>query len=170
MNENPNRIVCQKCGAANFPSSTNCWQCGEQLRSDRIRVEHAGPEGPPPPEPGPVPGGTPPPQPPPSPVYVPPVNRRDTDNLVLIGFICAGIGLFGCCCCCSWAFAVAAIVLGAMAYSRGDQRGLWVIIAGAAALVLGIVIPLVSAPFRQFQGPWPGGRFPGPIPGPWRNI
>jgi len=166
MNENPNRIACPKCGAANFPSSTNCWQCGESLRVRQIHVERTEPESTPPgSEPPP---GTPPPPAPSSPVYIPPGSRQDTDTLVIIGFMLAGLGLFGCCCCCSPLLSVAAIVLGAMAYSRGDNRGLWVIIAGAAALILGIVIPLVTAPFQQFRGPW--RNFPGPIPGPWRNI
>jgi hypothetical protein len=160
MNENPNRVACSKCGAANFPSSANCWQCGEPLR-----VEGTAPE-PPPPGPEPEPGATPP-TPPPSPVYVPPTARQDTETLVIVGFVCAGLGLMGCCCgCCSWVLSITAIVLGAIAYSKGDNRGMWVIIAGAVALVAGVVPTVVSLPFQhRFNPPWPG-----PFPGPWRNI
>ena len=158
MNENPNRIACTKCGAANFPSSANCWQCGEPLRAE--------PTEPAPPGPEPAPGAAPPPPTTPSsPIYVPPRSRQDTETLVIVGFVLAGVGLFGCCCCCSPLCSIAAIVLGAIAYSRGDNRGMWVIIAGAVTLLIGF-IPLLWMPFgQQFKGPWPGG-----FPGPWRHI
>lgn len=168
MNENPNRIACERCGAANFPSSTNCWQCGEPLRTDQIRVERVEPSVPSP-ESSQGPEAAPPPPPSESPVYGPPVDRASTENLILYGFICAGIGLFGCCCCCSWAFSVAAIVFGAMAYSRGDNRGVWVIVAGAAGLLLGSASIIWSRFGNAPSMPW-RGPFPGPIPGPWRNI
>lgn len=158
VNENPNRVACPKCGAANFPSSANCWQCGEPLPAERTEPE------PPPPGPEPEPG-TPPP--PPSPVYMPPGNRQDTETLVTLGFVFGGLGLIGfCCCCCSWPFSITAIVLGAVAYSKGDNRGLWVIVLAAVGLILSAVISVISLPFQQqFKGPWPS-----PIPGPWRHI
>lgn len=174
MNENPNRIACEKCGAANFPSSANCWQCGETLRVGQIRVERTEGETPPASEPTPgpqegmPPPGAPPPGPEPPPIYVPPASRRDTDNLVLWGFILAGLGLFGCCCCCGPLLSIGAIVLGAMAYSRGDNRGMWVIIAGAVSLLSGGV-SLLWLPWGNRTGPW-NGPFPGPIPGPWRHT
>lgn len=161
MNESPNRIACPKCGAANFPSSANCWHCGEPLPAERTEPQPA-PSGP-----EPAPGAAPPPPTPPSsPVYVPPRNRQDTETLVIIGFVCAGLGLLGwCCCCCSWPFSIAAIVLGAVAYSKGDNRGLWVIGLAALGLILSVVISLISLPFQQQFKSWPG-----PLPGPWRHI
>ena len=167
MNENSNRIACQKCGAANFPSSANCWQCGEARAVGQIRVERTDGETPPP-APEPPPGTSPPGPEPASPIYVPPAGRRDTDNLVLWGFILAGLGFFGCCCCCAPLLSIGAIVLGAMAYSRGDQRGMWVIIAGAVALLSGGV-SLLWLPWGNRTGPW-NGPFPDGIPGPWRHT
>jgi hypothetical protein len=178
VNESSNRIACAKCGAANFPSSSNCWQCGEALSADQVPEARAEgefaastPEPPPgaPPSVEPVPAVPPPPEPAPSsPVYVPPTNRRDTETLVIVGFVLAGLGLIGCCCCCSPLFSVAAIVLGAIAYSKGDNRGIWVIVAGAVALLSGGV-SLIWAPWGRHGGPW-NGPFPRGFPGPWRNI
>lgn len=159
MNENPNRIACTKCGAANFPSSANCWQCGEPLPTQRTEPAPPGPE----PGMGDAPA---PPTPPSSPVYVPPRNRQDTETLITLGFVFAGLGLIGFCCgCCSWLFSITAIVLGAIAYSKGDSRGLWVIGLAALGLILSVVISLISLPFQQQFRSWPG-----PFPGPWRNI
>ena len=96
-----------------------------------------------------------------SPPSVPPSN---TDALILWGFVLAGIGLF--CCCCTPVFAIPSIILGAIAYSRGDQRGLWVIIAGVVALLGGITLSSISAPFSHRWMP----NLPGNFPGPWRRI
>lgn len=157
MNDNPNRTKCSKCGAANFPSSTTCWQCGEPLSveqqepSESVATVSSDP---------PVPA---------SPTYVPPADRKETETLVIVGFVLGGLGFFGCCCCCSPLCSIAAIVLGAMAHSKGDSRGMWVIIVGAASLIIGL-LPLIWMPFTMpFKGPWPG-PFPGPFPGPWKNT
>ena len=84
------------------------------------------------------------------------------DSYIIWGFVLAGLGLF----CCGCAAAIPAIVLGAMALSSGDRRGLWVIIAGALALVLPLAfIPLMGGfPWQRhgmfpWRGPWPG-RWP----------
>jgi membrane protein DedA with SNARE-associated domain len=61
--------------------------------------------------------------------------RQDTNTFVILGFVFGGLSFI--CCCCSPIFAIPAIILGAVAYSRGDRRGLWVIILGVAGLVLG---------------------------------
>lgn len=101
---------------------------------------------------------------PPTPSPPPP---SDTNSLIIIGWISVGIGLVGACCCCSWVFAPLAIVLGAIAYSKGDQRGLWVLIAGIVVLILGG--GGTWALFRTNR--WPGywDRLPN-IPGPWRRA
>jgi len=167
VNDNPNRIACEKCGAANFPSSANCWQCGEPLRKESTPAEQPAPETPAAPVPvEPTPGIPPPPQPPSSPIYVPPRNRQDTETLVVLGFVFGGLGLIGFCCgCCSWVLSITAIVLGAIAYSKGDNRGLWVIILGAVALIASVIVQVLALPFQQFKGPWPGG-FPSHWPRP----
>ncbi len=85
---------------------------------------------------------------------------RDTDVFVVLGFIFAALGFT--CCCCGPLFAIPSIVLGAIAYSRGDRRGLWVIIAGAVALLAGGgfgVFGYRSVPYHhwgpdRWQGPW----------------
>jgi len=88
----------------------------------------------------------------------PPTQRpRDTDALVIWGFVLAGLGLFGCCC--LPIFEIPAIILGAIAYSRGDQRGLWVIIAAVVVLLAGGALSITLKPHRwvpYFEDRWPG--------------
>jgi hypothetical protein len=93
--------------------------------------------------------------------------QRNTDAFILWGFISAAVGFFGfCCCCCPSIFGIVAIVLGAIAYSRGDQRGMWVIIAGAVALLAGSGISIGAGPMIHRWAP----QLPYDIPGPWRRI
>ena len=90
----------------------------------------------------------------------------DTNAYILWGFILAGLGFV--CCCCGPLFSIPAIILGAIAYSRGDQRGLWVIIAGAAALVLcggANIFGIASGNYNQWI---PNG--PQNLPGPWHTT
>jgi hypothetical protein len=148
MNQESNRIPCPGCQAMNFPSSAACWQCGQPLKAEGSQS----PEGPPPTAP-------PPPAPEPGSPYPPARSSGDTSIFVILGFVCAGLAFL----CCPWLFGVAAIVLGIIAYTRGNPLGAWVIAAGAVALVIGTVIGvLVGAKmFSQGQSPW---MRPGPFP------
>ena len=122
---------------------------------------------PPPPEPVSPPEPVQPPTPAPAPPPPGPPPPSDTNTLIIIGWISVGIGLLGVCCCCSWLFAPLAIVLGAIAYSRGDQRGLWVLIAGIVVLIIGS--GATWAMFRSHRWPEYWERFPN-MPGPWRRA
>lgn len=124
-------------------------------------LEETPSQGPQPPEPTHISAGSGEPMPgellPP---HVPPPSN--TDSLILWGWIFAALSLV--CCCCPLVFAVPAIILGAIAYSRGDQRGLWVIIAGVVALILGGALGFTARTQRWFPGT---DRIPG---GPWRWV
>ena len=66
---------------------------------------------------------------PPGPSAPPP----NTNTLIIVGWALVAMSFL--CCCCGSVFAIPAIILGIIAYSRGDQRGLWIIIAGSVALL-----------------------------------
>jgi MFS family permease len=125
MGETTDRIPCPKCQASNFASSAVCWQCGQPLRAQANQ--------PPPSNQPPSPGEY---QPPPS--YSPPPapSGENTQILIILGFICAAIGFL----CCPILFSTAAIIMGVVAKNRGNPLGTWVIVAGAASLVIGIII------------------------------
>ena len=124
------------------------------------------PEPTPPPEPVPcIPSAVQPPMPetvPPPPGPPPP---SDTNTLIILGWVFIGLSLLTCCCC-AWVFAPVAAVLGGIAYSRGDQRGLWILIIGIVLFVLGGGF-LVASRFYHYPAAW--DRFPN-IPGPWRRA
>lgn len=112
--------------------------------------------------PEPVQEPTPTPEEPPTPVTEPPA-RVNTDAYITWGFILAALGFV--CCCCGQLFAVASIILGAIAYGKGDQRGMWVMIAGAVSLLIsgGAGVSYLFVPHmwpHQFRphdwmnGPW----------------
>lgn len=139
MNEASQRIPCPKCQANNFPSSAVCWQCGQPLRAEQNQP----PPGPPPQGP---PGGY-------QPNYGPPSGPPPADNsqtLVILGFIAAVLGVL----CCPVVFGVTAIILGVVAKNRGNPTGIWVIWAGVASMVIGIIVSIVviSANLNQFGG------------------
>jgi len=94
------------------------------------------------------------PAPPPGP------PRRDTDNLITLGWILVILGFFFCCC--GPLFSIPGIILGAIAYSRGDQRGLPIIIVGAVALLFGggsnLFWGLHWGPRMRTPWPLPNGR------------
>lgn len=87
-------------------------------------------------------------------------SSNNTDALILWGYILAGLSLF--CCCCPYALALPSLVMGIVAYSRGDQRGKWVIIASVIALILSGAFKLTGVSDHQihrwvppqYQGPW----------------
>lgn len=147
--EIPDRVPCPNCGAANFRSSTVCWQCGQPLVPEASPRDDSGAASPELLSSLSQPCGD---------VGVP---RPDTYPYVLLGFILAALALL--CCCCPPLFAIPSIVLGAIAYSRGDRRGLWVIIAGTFALFGGVLISLFG---HSFQRQW----VPDFAPAPWRRV
>jgi hypothetical protein len=152
MSDSNGRLICPNCQAENFLSSELCWQCGKPLRT-----ETTPPEGPttPPAFGSQIPYPPPAPSEPPAPY---PDTRRtdDSHTYVILGFVFAGIALL----CCP-VFAIAAIVMGAVAYSKGNQTGLWIIIIGVLELVgAGILSRVLRSsgmhgfgPMRPFPGP-----------------
>ena len=147
------RIPCPHCQANNFPSSAVCWQCGQPLRAQSNET----PGGPPPPVTPPTPG---PVQPPP-PSYEPPPTSRPPDNgqtLVILGFIFAALGIF----CCP-IFGPVAIIMGVIAKNRGNALGTWVIIAGVASTLIGVIFTSVGV-LSFLKGMQGGGygNFPNP--------
>lgn len=116
------------------------------------------------PTPAPEPEAAQPATPPPPRPEPTPVAPQNTNALITWGFVMAGLGLV--CCCCSPLFSIAAVVLGIIAYTRGDQRGMWVIIAGVVAFILGGGIG-----FTVWQNPhrWQP-YFQHQFPGPWRST
>lgn len=146
MNQESDRIPCPKCRANNFPTSAVCWNCGQPLHPQQ---EGAPEEPAAPPQAGPESPST--------------CQANNTDTLVILGFIMAGLAFIACCC--SPIFAIPAIILGATAYSRGDQRGLWVIIIGAIALLFGGGFSLLGHFFGRTIPYVPYG-----LPGPLRKV
>ncbi|MCX6376629.1 MAG: hypothetical protein NTU88_11450 [Armatimonadetes bacterium] len=104
------------------------------------------------------------PAPQPTPAPPPPGPPQNTNALITWGFVMAGLGLV--CCCCGPLFSIAAIVLGIIAYSRGDQRGMWVIITGAVTFFLGGGIGFTYLRRPQIWQPY----FQHQFPGPWRST
>lgn len=152
MSQPPSRIVCPYCNANNFPSSEICWRCARQLPSRRDQAGQ--PQTPPATEP-------PKSQPSTSPLgqYTSSQSSASTRGFIIAGFIFAALSLV----CCPFLFSTISIVLGAIAYFRGDRMGFWVIIAGGLAMILGaIMIGLflrLGGDFTRVYGTWPGPKF-----------
>jgi hypothetical protein len=123
----------------------------EEKKPEEQPVEPEQPEQPPTPQPGP---------PPPTP------RPGDTNTLIILGWVFVGLSLFTCCCC-SYIFAPAAAILGGIAYSRGDQRGLPILIIGIVLFLLGGGFWIFTPRYTHYPGPWQ--HFPN-IPGPWRRV
>jgi hypothetical protein len=67
------------------------------------------------------------------------VTRGGTGSartMTIIGFVCAAVALF----LLPIPLGVAAIVLGIVAYTKGDRLGMWAAIAGGAAIVINLVV------------------------------
>ncbi|MHB1457467.1 MAG: hypothetical protein ACYC0V_11200 [Armatimonadota bacterium] len=85
-----------------------------------------------------------------------------TNALILWGYILAGLTIIACCCPCPSLYGLASLTLGIVAYSRGDQRGKWVIIAAIVALILTGALKFTGVTDHQihrwvppqYQGPW----------------
>ena len=56
-------------------------------------------------------------------------------TMTIIGFVCAAVALF----LLPIPLGVAAIVLGIVAYTKGDRLGMWAAIAGGAAILINLV-------------------------------
>ena len=93
-----------------------------------------------------------------------PPAPRDTNTLIIIGWVFIGLSVLTCCCC-SWLFGPVAAVLGGIAYSRGDQRGLLILILGIVIFFLGSGFWAVSR-YTNYPAPW--DRIP--MHGPWRRV
>lgn len=85
--------------------------------------------------------------------------RDNTNTLVTWGYVLSILSLF--CCCCPYALAIPGLILGIVAYSRGDRRGLWIIIISVTSLVLGGVLNLTGYTNdmrmrlpERYRGPW----------------
>ncbi|MDQ1710782.1 MAG: hypothetical protein QOE45_232 [Frankiaceae bacterium] len=57
-------------------------------------------------------------------------------TLTIIGFVCAAVAVFFA----PVVFGVGAIVLGIVAYRKGDHLGMWAAIAGVVGMVAGIAL------------------------------
>lgn len=57
-------------------------------------------------------------------------------TFIILGFIFAAVGLL----CCPILFSTLAIVFGVIAKNKGNPLGTWVIGAGIASLIIGIII------------------------------
>lgn len=124
MNQSSDRVKCPHCNADNFATSGVCWQCGKPLQAQSNQTP-AGNQGPIQPEPGSA--------------YPPASPSSDTRIYIILGFIFAGLALLVC----PPGFGIAAIVMGVIAKSKGDNMGVWVIVAGVACLVIGATIGAV---------------------------
>jgi uncharacterized membrane protein HdeD (DUF308 family) len=76
------------------------------------------------------------------------------------------VGLGFLACCCGPLFAIPGIILGIVAYSKGDQRGLWIIIVGVVALVVGGGLNAFWA-FSHAWSPYFRHQW---MNGPWRTT
>lgn len=137
MNQPSERIECANCHAINPPDAESCWQCGQPLRAEDVSPAH---------EPSPrereisslsqVSEGS---------TSDAGVNAeetgeagghstsgRNTNVYVILGWSCVILGFL----CCCYILPAVGIALGLVAYSKDDNRGLFIIIAGLTVLVL----------------------------------
>jgi len=149
MSDQSDRLICPYCRAQNMPSNQSCWQCGRAIFASADSPNTPSSEPAPSSEPGPgSTGGVQPPTIPPN------QPRGDTQLMITLGFIFAGLSLIPVCC--AWPFGIAAIILGIIATSRGDSRGVWVIVSGVMALIISFVLGQVLGQYLmrhlpQFQ-------------------
>lgn len=160
MSDSENRVPCPHCQAANFPSSTTCWQCGQPMNAQQgedlpptgdtgtpqVDIPGEPIQQPQPPAGGPIYGA-------PSPA---PRPTGDTSIYIILGFVFSGLGLLPSCC--GWPFIVAALVMGIIAYTKGNKTGLWVI--GVAVLIFIFNLAYLAYFFKHFGPGSPNMPFP----------
>ena len=139
MNDTSDRIECPKCHANNFTSSAVCWQCGEPLPRQQA--------SPPPPSAQPGPTG-------PQPRYSDPPRTDNSQTLVILGFVFAGLGLL----CCP-IFALAGLIIGIVVQRRGKPIGTWIIVVSTVVLVASVLITIFYTAkfltmYKQNPTPW----------------
>ncbi|MDH7481295.1 MAG: hypothetical protein QHH26_04855 [Armatimonadota bacterium] len=156
MSESTNRKVCPYCQANNFLSSEICWRCGRPLPPQEGQLEQ--PKTPPPIAQPQMNQATPPPAQQ-YPQYPSSQPSGGTSGLIIGGFILAALSFM---CCPLFLLGAVSIVLGSVAYGRGDRMGIWVIVAGAlgmlfGAMAFGLTIRSLSDVFSQARA-WPCPR------------
>ena len=151
MNDTSDRIECPKCHANNFTSSAVCWQCGEPLPRQEAST--------PPPSAQPGPTG-------PQPRYSEPPRTDNSQTLVILGFVFAGLGLL----CCP-IFALAGLIIGIVVQRRGKPIGTWIIVVSAVVLVASVLITIFYTAkfltmYKQNPTPWMTPGQPNPFSPP----
>ena len=162
MSDPGNRIPCPHCQAANLPSSVTCWQCGQPLNAQEGgETPPAGTAGTPNSQDVQSTPSTPGPIPPPVSAAPPARSNGDTSIFIILGFVFSALGLIPSCC--GWPFIIAGVVMGIIAFSKGNKVGLWVIGASILALVLNLVVVAYFYHNMMNSGSFPGGpQFPFP--------
>lgn len=141
MTQPDQRITCPHCQAANFPSSEICWRCGRTLQGQAQQT------------PTPL-QGQPEPSQPSGPSFEQPPRPADMTTLVVIGFVLAAFSIL-----CCFPLGIVSVILGAIAYAKGDGRGIWVIAAGVIGTIIGaVLLGLIASLARELptRAPWPG--------------
>jgi hypothetical protein len=142
-------VKCPNCHAVNLSGAEICWQCGHSLHADeasddfRQSLEESAdgrqsleaslawnPEQRNLNQTGGI------------------LSTPETDIYVTLGWIFVAFGVI--CCCCLLPIGIG---LGLTAYWKGDKRGLWVVVAGLVALLVGICTLLILS-FLDKTLPW----------------
>jgi len=88
------------------------------------------------------------------PVQPPPPPPEDTTVYVILGFVCAALGVL----CCP-IFSIVGIVLGMIVNRKGNPIGTWILVASAATLLIGIIFSAIGSmvwwkTFMRGAQPW----------------
>lgn len=162
MNQPSERIECANCHAANPPNAELCRQCGQPLHREETMAVH---------EPSPGEGE----------ISEPSQraeestsdsgtgteeigicaggsalgrNTRHTYMYIILGWTLVALGFF----CCCYILPIVGIALGLLAYSKDDDRGLLVAIAGLIVLVLTSIALILIIRHTYCAQSWPSAR------------
>jgi len=86
-------------------------------------------------------------------------SNSDTQVFIILGFIFAGLGLVPCC---GFVFGFVGLILGIIALTKGNQLGVWVIVASVVAGILGFAIWMALG--NHFAHTMKGMPFPPNMP------